>query len=61
LLAGYGAPLWNGNVAIIQVSKDPAAFPAEPTCEPILETPVMVALETVNQAFATVLYRGGDA
>jgi len=61
LLAGYGAPLWNGNVAIIQVSQNPAAFPAEPTCEPILEAPVKVALETVNQAFAGVLYRGGDA
>jgi hypothetical protein len=61
LLAGYGAPLWNGNVAIIQVSRNPAAFPAEPTCEPVLQAPAPISLDAPDSAFANVLNRGGDA
>jgi hypothetical protein len=60
LLAGYGAPLWNGNVALIQVSKNPAAFPQEPTCAPVLESPAPVVLDAVDPTFSGVLSRGGD-
>jgi hypothetical protein len=60
LLAGYGAPLWNGNVALIQVSKNPAAFPQEPNCAPVFETPAPVVLDTVDSTFSSVLFRGGD-
>jgi len=61
LLAGYGAPLWQGNVALIQVSKNPAAFPTEPDCVPALESPAPVVLDTVDSTFAGVLFnRGGD-
>ena len=60
LLVGYGAPLWNDNVALIQVSKNPAAFPQEPDCVPSLQPSAPVALDTVDSAFAGVLFRGGD-
>jgi len=60
LLAGYGAPLWNGNVALIQVSKNPAAFPQEPDCMPVLQAPAPVVLDTVDSGFSGVLFRGGE-
>jgi hypothetical protein len=34
LLAGYGGSAWRGNVALMQVTDDPAAFQAEPECVP---------------------------
>ena len=60
LLAGYGAPLWNGNVALIQVSSNPAAFPQEPAGVPALQAPAPMVLDTVDSTFACVLFRGGD-
>jgi hypothetical protein len=34
LLSGYGASTLIGNVALVQLSQEPAAFPAEPECVP---------------------------
>jgi hypothetical protein len=34
LLAGYGGSAWRGNLAMMQVTDDPAAFQAEPECVP---------------------------
>jgi hypothetical protein len=61
LLAGYGAPLWFGNVALIQVSRTSAAFPTEPDCAPVLESPAPVVLDGVREPFSSVLLSGGDA
>ncbi len=55
LLAGYGVPMWWGNVALVQVSHDRAAFPAEPDCAPVLSAPVPPILNAVDEHFASVL------
>jgi len=59
-LAGYGVPMWWGNVALVQVSHDRAAFPSEPDCAPVLSTPVPPVLNPVDEHFASVLYTGGS-
>jgi hypothetical protein len=55
LLAGYGAPTWQGNIALMQLSQDPAAFPQEVNCAPVPVSSTPTALSSVDPTFASML------
>jgi hypothetical protein len=55
ILAGYGTPTWWGNVALIQVSQDPAAFPQDVNCVPAPVDGTPRVLNGVDEAFVSLL------